>query len=197
MHIEVRWLRRGKLLDHFLALLPEIKQFLIQESQVYPELDENWILDVAFLVDITDHLNMLNESLQGKNHLLPTLIANVRKFMLHMLLMSTQLSSCDYTHFPHLKKMLDKHSDQGNEYDPSVHLQALSTLAEHFENGFSSLRDLKPFLLLLSDPFEFDLSKCGVVCQRLGVNKRKFEQELIHVHVLDEDEINQLKRKGI
>ncbi|CAM5075593.1 unnamed protein product [Eretmochelys imbricata] len=104
MHIEVRWLRRGKLLDHFLALLPEIKQFLIQESQVYPELDENWILDVAFLVDITDHLNMLNESLQGKNHLLPTLIANVRKFMLHMLLMSTQLSSCDYTHFPHLKK---------------------------------------------------------------------------------------------
>lgn len=93
--------------------------------------------------------------------------------------------------------MLDKHSDQGNECGPLVHIQALSTLSERFENHFSSLRDLKPFLSLLSNPSEFDLSKCGVVYQRLGVDKRKFEEELIHVCALDEDKINQLKRKGI
>lgn len=110
--------------------------------------------------------------------------------------MSTQLLSCDFTHFPNLKNILDKHSDQGNEeYDPSVHMEVLPTLAECFENCFSSLSDLKPFSLL-SNPFKFDLSKSGKVCQRLRIDK-KSEKELLYIHVLDEDEINQLKRKGI
>lgn len=80
MPTEVRRLCPGKVLGQFLALLPEIQQFLAQKSQMYPKLeDENWILDVTFLIAITSHLNALNESLQGENHLLPAPIASVRK----------------------------------------------------------------------------------------------------------------------
>ena len=57
---------RGKVLLRFVECLVEIKAFLIGQGKAYPELEEeNWLVKLMFLVDITMHLNELNLRLQG------------------------------------------------------------------------------------------------------------------------------------
>ena len=57
---------RGKVLLRFAKFLVEINAFLIGQEKVYPELEEeNWLVKLMFLVDITMLLNKLNLHLQG------------------------------------------------------------------------------------------------------------------------------------
>ena len=66
LHCSVRWLSRGKVLLRFVECLVEIKAFLIEQRKAYPELEEeNWLVKLMFLVDITMHLNKLNLRLHG------------------------------------------------------------------------------------------------------------------------------------
>ena len=69
LHTDVRWLSRGTFLERFSELLPEIKEFLKPSSNhaEYAQLeDSQWLLDLAFLTDLTDKLNNLDLELQGK-----------------------------------------------------------------------------------------------------------------------------------
>ena len=58
LHAEVRWLSRGKVLQRFVDLLPEIKTFLSTKNEEHEELsDDAWLLDLVFLTDLTAKLN--------------------------------------------------------------------------------------------------------------------------------------------
>lgn len=63
-HTEVRWLSRGAVLKRFF----EIGQFMKEEGKPVAELDAPECVRVlAFIVDVTEHLNMLNAKIQGLN----------------------------------------------------------------------------------------------------------------------------------
>ncbi|KAK7881151.1 hypothetical protein WMY93_029560 [Mugilogobius chulae] len=67
LHSEIRWLSRGRILQRFLALKDEIKEFMKSREEDTSLLeDTEWILDLAFPTDITTKLNYLNTELQGK-----------------------------------------------------------------------------------------------------------------------------------
>ena len=68
LHTDVRWLSRGTFLERFSELLPEINEFLKRSNHAeYAQLeDSQWLLDLAFLTDLTGNLNNLNLELQGK-----------------------------------------------------------------------------------------------------------------------------------
>ena len=57
-HSAVRWLSRGNVLKRFYSLRSEIDQFLKAKNQPLHELSYPlWLADLAFLVDLHDHLN--------------------------------------------------------------------------------------------------------------------------------------------
>ena len=77
--------------DHFFAArfflkIPQLIQFFERFGycEKFPCLeDNNWILTLAFLVDICDHLNVLNLSLQGENILFPDAISKISAIILN------------------------------------------------------------------------------------------------------------------
>lgn len=68
---QVRWLSKGKALERVLKLRNEIQEFLSESAK--PELhynfcDNQWLLCLAFMVDIFESINNINNlALQGKN----------------------------------------------------------------------------------------------------------------------------------
>ena len=61
LHCSVGWLSCSKVVLRFVECLVEIMAFLIGQGKAYPELEEeNWLVRLMFLVDITMYLNKLN-----------------------------------------------------------------------------------------------------------------------------------------
>ncbi|KAL3270916.1 hypothetical protein HHI36_021423 [Cryptolaemus montrouzieri] len=81
LHTDVRWLSRGKFLDRFQELLPEITAFLDErgdDTQMFK--NKKWLTDLAFLTDITMHFNTINLELQGKGKTIIEMINSVNAF---------------------------------------------------------------------------------------------------------------------
>ncbi|MBN3306723.1 SCND3 protein, partial [Amia calva] len=109
LHNNVRWLSKGRVLERFWSIRKEITAFLVQlKSQKATQFslflqDESKMDIVAFLVDITSHLNELNVKLQGKNNSVCDLMTAVRSFQrklevfvaLHTLTMFGATYSCE------------------------------------------------------------------------------------------------------
>jgi hypothetical protein len=53
----VRWLRRGAVLKRFFHLRSEIDILMTEKGETIPQLsDDKWILELAFLLDVTTYL---------------------------------------------------------------------------------------------------------------------------------------------
>ena len=62
---KVRWLSRGAVLKRFWNLHLEVDQFSRSKNQVHEEFQDcQWLNDLSFLVDITQHMNIINKQLQ-------------------------------------------------------------------------------------------------------------------------------------
>ena len=67
----MHWLSRGTTLKRFFELRTEVKAFMENDGMAVPVLsDSKWLMDLAFLVDITLELNSLNKKLQCQERLL-------------------------------------------------------------------------------------------------------------------------------
>ena len=77
-YCEVRWLSSGRMLERLYNLRKEVSAFLCSKGADFPEFnDPGWLCDLAFLTDITPHLNDLNVQLQGKDILVPDMADEV------------------------------------------------------------------------------------------------------------------------
>ena len=80
-YCEIRWLSRGKVLKRIFKLKDEIQQFIEGKGNPIAEFnDAEWICDLAFLADITSHLNELNSRLQRKGQLINCMFDHVKAF---------------------------------------------------------------------------------------------------------------------
>lgn len=111
LHNNVRWLSKGRVLERFWSIREEIADFLAQlKSQkattfsLFLEDDKKMDI-VAFLVDITSHLNELNLKLQGKDNSVCDLMTAVRSFQRKLALFREDLKE-DCAHFPTVKEQV-------------------------------------------------------------------------------------------
>ena len=82
------------------------------KNKFVPELDDkNWLTDLAFLVDLTAHLNELNMHLQGENQLTNPMFQTITTFQMTLELWQAQIKANDFMHFD----TLTKHSPVNSE----------------------------------------------------------------------------------
>ena len=65
--------------------------------------NQEWVSKLAFLVDLTSHLNILNLQLQGKKQLIHKMWKYVLAFETKLRLWECQLDKENYVHFSTLK----------------------------------------------------------------------------------------------
>ena len=62
-----------------------ILPFMVLKDKFMPELDaENWPTNLAFLVDLTAHLNQLNIHFQGDKQLMNTMFQTITLFQMEL-----------------------------------------------------------------------------------------------------------------
>ena len=116
-------------------------------------IDDNWLFDFAFLVDVTSHLNDLNLKLQGKNKLFPSLVNNINSFKMKLKLFISQLEKQDLCQFPHLKEQSEFAVDNGNM---TKYIEKIKLLQESFESRFRDFAKEENFMVAFVNPFSLN-----------------------------------------
>ena len=160
-HTEVRWLSRGRVLTRFFNLRMEIEQFLReQKCDLVHNFDSTSFSPMlAYLVDIFQHLNDLNLSLQGKEMNIVTACDKLRAFRKKLLLWSLRIQNQNFANFPTLDEIILENSNLNFEANVKAEItQHLEGLKESFD-GYFSPGDLEESDTWIVNPFAFKLEK--------------------------------------
>ncbi|KAM9208919.1 general transcription factor II-I repeat domain-containing protein 2B-like [Dugong dugon] len=151
-HTEIKWLSRGLVLKRFFESLKEIESFMLSKGKPVPQLSsKDWIKDLAFLVDMTMHLNTLNISLQGHSQIVTQMYDLIRAFVAKLCLWETHLARNNLAHFPTLKSVSRDESD-GLNYIPKI-----AGLKTEFQRRLSDFKLYESELTLFSSPFSMKI----------------------------------------
>ncbi|XP_010771180.1 general transcription factor II-I repeat domain-containing protein 2A, partial [Notothenia coriiceps] len=154
-HTEVRWLSRGKVLRRFYDTRTEIARFMESKQRPVPELEnEKWLGDLAFMCDITEHLNSLNVKLQGRKQLITEMWDSVKAFELKLRLWEGQMRRGNLTHFPTCQTIS---ATVTIPRPTQVYADKLNTLKEEFSRRFADFESQKFNIDLFANPFAIDV----------------------------------------
>ena len=127
---------------------------MVQKNNEVPELsDSDWITDLAFLLDITIHLNALNCKLQGKNIVISEAFDLIRAFETKLQLWTFQLEQGCFDHFEHLKEAKTVVEAPPVAFNSSKFAKKISEVYEAFKKRFSGFREVQDQLEMFSNPF--------------------------------------------
>ncbi|XP_014404013.1 PREDICTED: general transcription factor II-I repeat domain-containing protein 2B isoform X3 [Myotis brandtii] len=147
-YTEIKWLSRGLVLKRFFESLEEIDSFMSSRGKPLPQLSsQDWVRDLAFLVDMTMHLNTLSLSLQGHSQIVTQMYDLIRAFLAKLCLWETHLARNNLAHFPTLKSVSRNESDSLN-YIPKI-----VELKTEFQKRLSDFKLYESELTLFSSPF--------------------------------------------
>uniref|UniRef100_A0A1A8L2L2 Uncharacterized protein n=1 Tax=Nothobranchius pienaari TaxID=704102 RepID=A0A1A8L2L2_9TELE len=143
LHTGIRWLSRGR-------------KFMQSKGEDISLLEDiEWILDLAFLTDITGKLNHLNCELQGKGKTVADMISAVNAFKAKMNIFSVHLQKERVLHFPSAQSVLNGNASASETFDKVVdkYSEVINRLGQEFENRFRDFDQLEPCVSFISNPF--------------------------------------------
>ncbi|PNF36358.1 hypothetical protein B7P43_G18283 [Cryptotermes secundus] len=160
LHTEVRWLSRGKCLVRFFELRHEIATFLREEVTNSAELqndleDVEFLRNLAFLTDITQHLNVLNLQLQGKKQTICQMVGFVDSFRKKVHLFKSALDKNNLLHFPCCRKLSEEEEEEGLEFRD--YTEIIEDLSSEFDRRFNDFESFRPDISLFSNPIHCDI----------------------------------------
>ncbi|XP_039196835.1 general transcription factor II-I repeat domain-containing protein 2A-like [Crotalus tigris] len=174
MYNNVRWLSRGQILERFVACLDEIRLFMNEKGQEYPQLtDMAWLTNLMFFTDFTLHFNVLNKQLQSVGKTAERMFCDIKIFERKLQVFERDLESGQLKYFPNLKMHLenstiaDKPTSHQEIYKEFSSIVAAAKV--NFNNRFLQFRKIEITLCFLTSP-----------------DKAKFEElDLSYLHWLD------------
>ena len=182
-HTAVRWLSVRKVLRRVWDLKTEILLFLEikGKDKEFPHLKQSeWLSDLAFAVDLFEHMNELNPKLQGKGTFAHEMYSIVKAFRVKLKLFSRQLSQNITTHFATLVTMAQP------MMPTDKYTNIISALDNEFGSRFADFQKLTDEFDILSSPFTADFEKAPDVVQLELIDlqcdstlKEKFQSESI------------------
>ncbi|KAM5228644.1 general transcription factor II-I repeat domain-containing protein 2B-like [Ctenodactylus gundi] len=147
-HTGIKWLSRGLVLKRFFESLEDIHSFLSARGKSVPQLScPEWIRDLAFLVDVTTHLNTLTLALQGHAQIVTQMYDLIRAFLAKLCLWETHLAKNNLAHFPTLKAVSRREGD-GPSYVPKI-----AQLKAEFQARLADFERHDGDLALFASPF--------------------------------------------
>ena len=160
-------------------LVDELKVFLAQKGKddLLCHLESPiFLVRLAFLTDITHHLNTLNLQMQGRHQILPSLLNAVDVFVAKLDLFITQVSQSDFMHFPHLKKAAEQNPDVVQK----EHFQSyLKNLKSEFSQRFQNIHPLTELFLFVDNLFECDVCLTASKMTLFGGDEGAVQLEII------------------
>ena len=118
---------------------------------------------MAFLSDITTHLNDLNLQLQGRDHLITDMHDAMKAFKVKMRLWETQMHQCNLSHFSCCQAMLNQVNAM--VFRNAHFAEKLSLLRAEFARRFSDFEAQKSNFELFRNPFAIDVETAPVNLQ--------------------------------
>ena len=152
-HTTVRWLSVKKVLRRILDLKTEILLFseIKRKDKDYLQLKQSeWLSDLAFAVDLFEHMNELNTKLQGKGTFAHEMYSTVKAFRIKLKLFSCHLSQNSITHFATLA--ITAQPMMSTEKYTNV----ISAPDKEFGCRFADFQKLAAEFDILSSPFTTD-----------------------------------------
>ena len=155
LHTSIRWLSAGKVLTHFFGLRKEILSFfeeLMESTNTFQAQLRSieFLCDLAFLTDMTNHLNVLNLNLQGKGQSISHLVGHVEGFLSKLVLFTNCLQNNNLAHFPSCSVIKGEYSIA----DFTQFVSNITSLSEEFQNRFQDFEKLKSLLALFNNPVQ-------------------------------------------
>ena len=124
---------------------------MVSKNKFVPELDdENWLTDLAFLVDLSAHLNELNMHFQGENQLTNPMFQTITTFQMTLELWQAQIKANDFMHFD----TLTKHSPVNSEKYAAL----LFNLIQEFENRFQDFWENNQYFAIFETQFSININ---------------------------------------
>uniref|UniRef100_A0A096MF30 HAT C-terminal dimerisation domain-containing protein n=1 Tax=Poecilia formosa TaxID=48698 RepID=A0A096MF30_POEFO len=184
LHTDVRWLSRGKFLERFRELCPEIKEFLLVAKHAeYRQLnDDQWLLDLAFLTDLTNMLNDLNIELQGKDKTVINMISSVNAFKRKMQHQPSKLQRHDLTNFQNVASELEMKGKTSEQLDSARYTEQIENCLSEFDSHFQDFALLEPVATFMCYPFWEDAevdSLASNIAMMFHLNSSGVENEIL------------------
>jgi hypothetical protein len=133
----------------------------VVKQKTEPQLsDGNWILELAFLTDITTYLNELNVKLQGKGKLLSDKYSDVKELEMKLKLLHKLINEQNLDHFPFCKIALEYFIKQfewlmlKNKF-----VSIIQQLRNEFSSRFADLYTSSNEIRLFQNPFTIEINE--------------------------------------
>lgn len=163
LHTEVRWLSGGNVLRRLFELHNELRIFFMDHkfdlsAKLY---DLKWLLQLAYLADIFEKMNVWNLSLQGDNVDVFFVEKKTDAMLKKISLWENQVKNNSIEQFERLESLLNDNEKSIADFEEIklqiiIHLSTLQTLIRQY---FPPPDETKEWI---RDPFTVDLEKCNL-----------------------------------
>ncbi|XP_076308511.1 general transcription factor II-I repeat domain-containing protein 2A-like [Tachypleus tridentatus] len=149
MYNNVRWLSRGRFLERFIACLNEIRFFMHEKGQGFPQLsDLAWLNNLMFFTDFISHFNALNTKLQGVGKTAERMFCDIKAFERKLQVFEKDIEGGELKYFPNLKMHFENSTTFTDcflsKQEVSKEFSSIIAVAkENFSNRFMQFRKIE------------------------------------------------------